>query len=56
MILVDITAKKLDLLVDEKELERRRSEWKPSMQQVDSPYLNRYRRIVTSGARGAVIE
>ncbi len=56
MILVDINAKKLDLLVDEKELERRRSEWKPSMQQVDSPYLNRYRRIVTSGARGAVIE
>jgi dihydroxy-acid dehydratase len=56
MILVDITAKKLDLLVDEKELERRRLQWKPYMQQVDSPYLNRYRRIVTSGARGAVIE
>ena len=56
MILVDITAKKLDLLVDEKELERRRAAWKPYMQQADSPYLNRYRRIVTSGARGAVIE
>ncbi len=56
MILVDIPSKKLDLLVDEKELERRRGLWKPYMQQVDSPYLNRYRRVVTSGARGAVIE
>ncbi len=56
MVLVDIPSKKLDLLVDEKELERRRGLWKPYMQQVDSPYLNRYRRVVTSGARGAVIE
>ena len=55
MILVDIPSKKLDLLVDEKELERRRAAWKPYMQQVDSPYLNRYRLAVTSGARGAVI-
>jgi dihydroxy-acid dehydratase len=56
MILVDIPSRKLDLLVDEKELERRRAAWKPYMQQVDSPYLNRYRRVVTSGARGAVTE
>lgn len=56
MIRVDIPSKKLDLLVDAKELERRRANWKPAMQQVDSPYLNRYRLAVTSGARGAVIE
>ena len=56
MILIDIPAKKIELLVDKKELKRRRSEWKPYMQQADSPYLNRYRRVVTSGARGAVIE
>jgi dihydroxy-acid dehydratase len=56
MILVDIPARKLDLLVNEKELERRRAAWQPYMQQVDSPYLNRYRRVVTSGARGAIIE
>ncbi len=56
MILVDIPQKRLDLLVDKKELERRRSEWKPDMQQVESPYLNRYRRMVSSGARGAVLE
>lgn len=56
MILVDIPSRRLDLLVDEKEMARRRALWKPYMQKVDSPYLNRYRRAVTSGARGAVLE
>jgi dihydroxy-acid dehydratase len=56
MIAIDIPARKLDLLVDEKELERRRTEWKPYEQPVDSPFLNRYRRAVTSGNRGAVLE
>jgi len=56
MIAIDIPAKKLDLLVDEPELERRRAAWKPYEQPVDSPFLNRYRRVVTSGNRGAVLE
>jgi len=56
MICIDIPAKKLDLLVDEKEMERRRADWKPYEQPVDSPFLNRYRRVVTSGNRGAVLE
>jgi dihydroxy-acid dehydratase len=56
MIAIDIPAKRLDLLVDEKELERRRAAWKPYEQPVDSPFLNRYRRVVTSGNRGAVLE
>ena len=56
MIAIDIPAKKLDLLVDEPELERRHAAWKPYEQPVDSPFLNRYRRVVTSGNRGAVLE
>jgi dihydroxy-acid dehydratase len=53
---IDIPGKKIDLLVDEAELARRRAEWKPYVQPVDSLFLNRYRRVVTSGMKGAVLE
>lgn len=56
LIRVDIPSKKLDLLVDEVELERRRAELKPYVQPVESLFLNRYRRSVTSGTTGAVME
>jgi dihydroxy-acid dehydratase len=53
---IDIPGKKIDLLVDEAELARRRAEWKPYVRPVDSLFLNRYRRVVTSGMKGAVLE
>jgi len=56
LIDVDIPGKRLDILVDEAELARRRAAWKPYVQPVDSPFLNRYRRAVTSGMKGAVLE
>ena len=56
IISIDIPGKKLDLLVEEAELERRRVEWKPWVQPVDSPFLNRYRAVVTSGVTGAVLK
>ena len=56
MVSVDIPGKRLDLLVDGEELERRRAAWKPHVQEVDSPFLTRYRRSVTSGVNGAVLE
>jgi dihydroxy-acid dehydratase len=56
LISIDIPAKKLDLLVDEAELERRKAEWKPWMQPVESTFLNRYRAFVTSGVTGAVMK
>ena len=55
-ISIDIPGKRLDLLVDEAELARRRAEWKPYVQPTDSPFLTRYRRAVTSGVKGAVLE
>ncbi|MDP2791721.1 MAG: dihydroxy-acid dehydratase [Rectinemataceae bacterium] len=55
-ISIDIPGKRLDLLVDEAELARRRAEWKPYVQPTDSPFLARYRRAVTSGVKGAVLE
>ena len=56
LIKLDIPNKTLDLLVDEAELARRGAAWKPYVQPVDSEFLNRYRRAVTSGVRGAVLE
>jgi dihydroxy-acid dehydratase len=56
LICVDIPGKKLDILVGEAELARRRAEWKPYVQPVESEFLNRYRRAVTSGAKGAILE
>jgi len=56
IIEIDIPGKRMDLLVSPEELERRRADWKPYVQAVDSPFLNRYRRVVTSGAKGAVLE
>lgn len=56
MISIDIPAKKLDILVDAAELARRKTEWKPYVQPTESPFLNRYRRAVTSGMKGAVLE
>ncbi len=56
MIRIDIPAKRIDLLVDEAELAKRKAAWKPWVQPVESEFLGRYRRVVTSGARGAVLE
>ncbi|MDA8409042.1 MAG: dihydroxy-acid dehydratase [Treponema sp.] len=56
LISVDIPGKRLDLLVDAAELERRRAAWKPHVQEVDSPFLRRYRKVVTSAVTGAVLD
>ena len=56
IISIDIPGKKLDLLVEEAELERRRAVWRPWVQPVESPFLNRYRAVVTSGVTGAVLK
>lgn len=56
LIKIDIPAKRLDLLVDQAELERRKAQWKPYIQPVESGFLNRYRRVTTSGNKGAVLE
>ncbi|SFM86452.1 dihydroxy-acid dehydratase [Thermodesulforhabdus norvegica] len=55
-ILIDIPGKRLELLVDEGTLEKRRMEWTPPPPRITSGYLARYAAMVTSGARGAVLE
>jgi len=56
IIEIDIPGKRIDLKVSPEELERRRAAWIPYVQAADSPFLNRYRKVVTSGAKGAVLE
>lgn len=52
MIEIDIPGRKLDLLVDDQELARRRTEWQAPKKEVAYPVLKRYARQVTSAASG----
>ncbi len=55
-IRINIPEKKLELLVDDAELERRKAAWKPREPKIKEGYLARYAKLVTSGARGAIFE
>ncbi|MDR0964336.1 MAG: dihydroxy-acid dehydratase [Clostridium sp.] len=53
---INIPQNKIELLVNEEELERRRQLWQPREPKVTSGYLARYRSMVTSGDQGAVLQ
>lgn len=55
MIRINIPENKLDVLVSDEVLAERRAKWQPKLKEV-SGYLTRYRELVTSGNRGAVLE
>ena len=55
-IRIDIPAMKLELLVDDAELARRKENWTPREPKVTTGYLARYASMVTSGNRGAILE
>lgn len=52
IIEIDIPARKLNLLVDEAELEKRRASFVPPDKEIPYPVLRRYARQVTSAASG----
>ncbi len=52
---IDIPARKLQLLVDEAELEERRKTTRLVKKDIASPLLRRYARLVSSAAQGAVL-
>ena len=56
IIRIDIPANKLEMLVPDEVLAKRRENWKPREPKVTTGYLSRYRELVTSGNRGAVLE
>lgn len=55
-ISINIPEKRLDLLVSDDVLEERRKKFVPHVQEVDSPFLNRYRAFATSGVEGGVLK
>lgn len=55
-IRINIPENKLEVLISEEEMETRAKEWKPREPKITTGYLSRYRELVTSGNRGAVLE
>jgi dihydroxy-acid dehydratase len=53
-IRVDLDKRRLDLDVDEKELQKRRAAWKRPAPKITTGYLSRYVRMVTSASTGAI--
>jgi dihydroxy-acid dehydratase len=56
IIKIDINANKIDFVVSEEELERRKAAWQPRKPKITTGYLARYMSMVTSGNRGAILE
>ena len=55
-IVLDVPSRRLDLLVDEAELARRRAAWRPHAPRYPRGALGKYARLVSSAARGAVCD
>ena len=56
IISIDIPARKLEVVIPDEELARRRDEWSAPEPKVKSGYLARYMRMVTSASTGAVVK
>ncbi len=56
IISIDIPGLKLDIKVSDEVMAERRAKWQPREPKVTTGYLSRYREMVTSGNRGAVLE
>jgi len=53
-IRLDVTTRRLDLLVDDDELQRRRAGWKPNEPRYTTGVLGKYAKLVGSAAQGAI--
>ncbi len=56
IISIDIPNNSLNVKVSDEELARRKEKWQPREPKVTTGYLSRYRELVTSGNRGAILE
>lgn len=56
IISINIPENTINMKVSEEELEKRRAKWQPREPKVTTGYLSRYRELVTSGNRGAILE
>lgn len=56
IIKININENKIDFIVSDEELKKRRENWKPRQPKITTGYLARYAAMVTSGNRGAILE
>ena len=56
IISINIPENTLNIKIYDEELERRRAAWQPREPKITTGYLARYRELVTSGNRGAILE
>jgi dihydroxy-acid dehydratase len=56
LIEIDIPNRRLELLVPEEELARRRVGWHPRVPAIRSGFLELYSRIVTQADQGAILK
>ena len=56
IISINIPGLTLNVKVSDEELAARRAKWQPRTPKVTTGYLSRYRELVTSGNRGAILE
>ena len=56
IISINIPENTIEMKVSEEELEARREKWQPREPKVTTGYLSRYRELVTSGNKGAILE
>ncbi len=56
IISINIPENSINMLVDDETLNKRKEKWQPRDPKVTTGYLARYRELVTSGNRGAILE
>ena len=54
-VVMDLERKRIDVVADERELERRRGKWKAAEPKIGSGYLERYGRMVGPASGGAIL-
>ncbi len=56
IISINIPENKLEVKISDEEMAARKAKWQPREPKVTTGYLSRYRELVTSGNRGAILE
>ena len=56
VICINIPENTIQMKVSDEELGKRREKWQPREPEITTGYLARYRELVTSGNRGAILE
>lgn len=56
IISIDIPARTIHAELEAEEIASRRAAWKPTMQEIPSRWLKRYRKLATNASKGAVLQ